>query len=205
MSVETWLLFVVASAALIATPGPNVALIVGTTLRHGRRAGLLTVAGVNAGVILQLCAVAAGLTWIVKLFAAHFDLIRYVGAAYLVLLAVQQLRSHRSVEVAAQNAALAPERALARGFLIAFANPKTMVFFAAFLPLFVDPNAGPSKTLWILVATFAVMAAFGDSLFAVAAAKVGHAVSGRYARIADKASAGILLGGAAMLLAAGRR
>jgi threonine/homoserine/homoserine lactone efflux protein len=204
MSIETWLLFVLASAALIATPGPNVALVVGTTLRHGRGTGLLAVAGVNAGVILQLCAVAAGLSWIVEVFSAHFDVIRYLGAGYLLFLAAQQLRSNPGAPGAAAPA-LAPERAFARGFLIAFANPKTLVFFAAFLPLFIDPNAGPSAALWLLVSTFAVIAATGDTLFALAAAKLGHAVSGRYARIADKASAGILIGGAALLLAAGRR
>ncbi|KAA5601677.1 LysE family translocator [Blastochloris sulfoviridis] len=204
MTFETWLLFVLATAALIATPGPNVALVVGTTLRHGRTAGLLAVAGVNAGVVLQLCTVAAGLTWIVEVFSAHFDLIRYLGAGYLIFLAVQQWRA-KPVSPGVAAPALAPERAFARGFLIAFANPKTLVFFAAFLPLFIDPNAGDSTALWILAATFAVIAAGGDTLFVLAAARLGHAVSGRYARIADKASAAILLGGAAVLLAAGRR
>lgn len=204
MTIETWLLFVVASAALIATPGPNVAMIVGTTLRHGLKTGLLAVAGVNAGVILQLGTVAAGLSWIVDLFARHFDIIRYVGAAYLVFLAVQQLRTP-SVGPGERPPALSAERAFGRGFLIAFANPKTFVFFAAFLPLFVDPSAGASAALWVLAATFAVLAAVGDTLFAIVSARLGHAVSGRYARIADKASAVILLGGAAMLLAAGRK
>jgi len=86
MTVELYLLFVLASALLVATPGPNVALVVGTSLRYGARTGLLTVGGVNLGLVLQLSAVAAGLTWIVDLFAHHFDLIRYIGAAYLALL-----------------------------------------------------------------------------------------------------------------------
>lgn len=204
MSLQTWLLFVLATAALIATPGPNVALVVGTTLRHGRTAGLLAVAGVNAGVLLQLGAVAAGLAWIVEAFSAHFDLIRWAGAGYLLFLAAQQLRS-KPPEPGAAAPALAPERAFGRGFLIAFANPKTLVFFAAFLPLFIDPAAGDRAALWILSLTFSVIAAAGDSLFVLAAARLGHAVSGRYARIADRASAAILVGGAAVLLAAGRR
>ena len=77
MSLELYLVFALASALLGATPGPNVALIVGTSLRHGATAGLLTAAGVNVGAILQLSAIALGLTWIVELFARHFDLIRY--------------------------------------------------------------------------------------------------------------------------------
>src|SRR5262252_8187739 len=91
MTVQLYLLFVLASALLVATPGPNVALVVGTSLRYGARTGLLTVAGVNFGLVLQLAAVAAGLSWIVDLFARHFDVIRYTGAAYLALLGLQQL------------------------------------------------------------------------------------------------------------------
>src|SRR2546429_6639646 len=91
MSFELYLIFVVASALLVATPGPNVALIVGTSIGHGARSGLLTVAGVNVGLTLQLAAVAAGLSWVVELFARHFDLIRYAGAVYLALLGLQQL------------------------------------------------------------------------------------------------------------------
>src|ERR1043166_2952162 len=91
MTVELYLIFVLASVLLVATPGPNVALVVGTSLRYGARTGLLTVGGVNLGLVLQLSAVAAGLTWIVDLFARHFDLIRYIGAAYLALLGLQQL------------------------------------------------------------------------------------------------------------------
>ena len=69
MSIELYLVFVVASALLVATPGPNVALIVGTSLTHGARTGLMAVAGVNVGVVIQLAVVAAGLSWIVELFA----------------------------------------------------------------------------------------------------------------------------------------
>src|SRR5882724_6555241 len=91
MSIELYLVFVVATALLIATPGPNVALIVGTSLRHGARTGLMAVAGVNVGVMIQLAVVAAGLAWIVDLFAKNFDMIRFIGAAYLLFLGIQTL------------------------------------------------------------------------------------------------------------------
>src|SRR5262249_41767599 len=100
MSLQLYLVFVVASALLVATPGPNVALVVGTSLRYGARTGLLTVGGVNFGLVLQLAAVAAGLTWIVDLFARHFDLIRYIGAAYLALLGLLQLFARPHAETA---------------------------------------------------------------------------------------------------------
>src|SRR4029077_16254473 len=96
MSLELYLIFVVATALLIATPGPNVALIVGTSLKHGARTGLTAMAGVNIGVMVQLAAVAAGLAWLVELFARNFDLIRFIGAAYLLFLGVQTLWKARA-------------------------------------------------------------------------------------------------------------
>src|SRR5215467_12186604 len=118
MTIQLYLLFVLASALLVATPGPNVALVVGTSLRYGARTGLLTVGGVNFGLVLQLAAVAAGLTWIVELFARHFDLIRYVGAGYLLLLGLQQLFVRPKEEKSAAPA-LRGEHAFARGFAVA--------------------------------------------------------------------------------------
>ena len=202
MTVELYLIFVLASALLVATPGPNVALVVGTSLRYGARTGLLTVGGVNLGLVLQLAAVAAGLSWIVDLFARHFDLIRYIGAAYLALLGLQQLFARPKAEEAAAPV-MRGEHALARGFAVAFANPKTLIFHAAFLPQFL--GAGENRAdLWLLAATFAVIAALGDGLYALFAARARAAVTERARRIADRASGAILLGGAAVLLAARR-
>ena len=203
MSPELYLLFVIASAALIATPGPNVALIVGTSLRHGARSGLLAAAGANAGCLLQLAAVAAGLSWIVELFAQHFDLIRYIGAGYLVLLGLQQLFAKAPPEGDAATP-LRDGRAFARGFAVAFANPKTLIFYAAFLPLFLTGAEGSGGVLWLLAATYAVIAALGDSLYAVFAARLRNVISSRARRFSDKASGVILLGGAAVLLAVRR-
>ncbi|HML13655.1 MAG TPA: LysE family translocator [Xanthobacteraceae bacterium] len=202
MSLQLYLLFVLASALLIVTPGPNVALVVGTSLRYGARTGLLTVGGVNFGLLLQLSAVAAGLSWIVDLFARHFDLIRYIGAAYLALLGLQQLFA-RPKATAATTPVLRGEHAFARGFAVAFANPKTLIFQAAFLPQFLGPGQNLSD-LWLLAATFAVIAALGDGLYALFAARARAAVTARARRIADKTSGAILLGGAAVLLAARR-
>jgi len=95
------------------------------------------------------------------------------------------------------------EHALARGFMVAFANPKTLIFHAAFLPQFLGGSSSPFD-LWVLVATYATIAAIGDSLYALFAARARSAVTGRAQRIADKASGAILLGGAAVLLAVRR-
>ncbi len=203
MSIELYALFVVACALLVATPGPNVALIVGTSLRYGARRGLATVAGVNFGLVAQLALVAAGLTWIVELFAKHFDVIRYIGVAYLVFLGLQQLLARRAEDADALPP-ISRERAFARGIAVAFANPKTLIFTAAFLPQFLSGTPGSGWELWLLAASYSLIGALGDSLWALFAARARAAVSGRAQRIADKASGVILLGGAAVLLAARR-
>jgi homoserine/homoserine lactone efflux protein len=202
MTIELYLIFVLASALLVATPGPNVALVVGTSLRYGARTGLLTVGGVNLGLVLQLSAVAAGLTSIVDLFARHFDVIRYIGAAYLALLGLQQLFARPKTDQVVAPV-LRGERAFARGFAVAFANPKTLIFHAAFLPQFLGPGQNLAD-LWLLAATFAVIGALGDGLYAIFAARARAAVTERARGIADRASGAILLGGAAVLLAARR-
>ena len=202
MSIELYLVFVVASALLVATPGPNVALIVGTSLTHGARTGLMAVAGVNVGLVIQLAVVAAGLSWIVDLFCAHFDAIRFIGAAYLLFLGIQTLWRARKPSVPAP---LSPERAFARGFAVAFANPKTLIFQAAFLPQFLGNGEGGPRSSGCSPPRFGVIAAVGDALWALGAARARAALSGRVQLIADRISGAILIAGAGVLLAASRR
>jgi threonine/homoserine/homoserine lactone efflux protein len=202
MSIELYLVFVLASALLVATPGPNVALIVGTSLTHGARTGLMAVAGVNVGLVIQLAVVAAGLSWLVDFFARQFDAIRFVGAAYLLFLGLQTLWKARKPS---PPTPLSVERAFGRGFAVAFANPKTLIFQAAFLPQFLTDGEGRGAQLWLLAATFAFIAAAGDAVWALCAARARAALSGQVQLIADRISGGILIAGAGVLLAASRR
>jgi threonine/homoserine/homoserine lactone efflux protein len=202
VSLQLYLVFVVATALLIATPGPNVALIVGTSLTHGARTGLTAMAGVNIGVMVQLVVVAAGLSWLVELFARNFDLIRFIGAAYLLLLGIQTLWKARKV---AAPQPLSTERAFARGLAVAFANPKTLIFQAAFLPQFLSDGEGRQTQLWLLAGTFWIITVVGDAIWVLCAARLKAAVSGRAQLIADRVSGGILIAGAGVLLAASRR
>lgn len=199
---QSLFIFILACLALGATPGPNVALIVGTSLKHGRRAGLLSAAGVNLGIVLQLAVVAAGLSWVVELFSRHFDLVRYAGAAYLLWLAVLQWRNAGQGDA---RPAPSGHAAFGRGLAVAFANPKTLLFHAAFLPQFITNTADPGPQIALLAAIFAVIALAGDMVWAVVADKARTAIAGKFSRVADRVSAGILAGGALVLLAAGRR
>jgi threonine/homoserine/homoserine lactone efflux protein len=202
LSLQLYLVFVVATALLIATPGPNVALIVGTSLKHGARTGLTAMTGVNIGVMVQLAAVAAGLAWLVELFARNFDLIRFIGAAYLLFLGVQTLWKARA---SAPVQPLSPQRAFSRGLAVAFANPKTLIFQAAFLPQFLTDGEGRQAQLWLLAGTFWIITVVGDAIWVLCAARLKAAVSGRAQLIADRVSGCILIAGAGVLLAASRR
>jgi threonine/homoserine/homoserine lactone efflux protein len=202
MSLQLYLIFVVATALLIATPGPNVALIVGTSLTHGARTGMTAMAGVNIGVMVQLVAVAAGLAWLVELFSRHFDLIRFIGAAYLLFLGVQTLWKAR---VPAPVQPLSAQRAFSRGLAVAFANPKTLIFQAAFLPQFLTDGEGRQAQLWLLAGTFWIITVVGDAIWVLCASRLRAAVSGRAQLIADRVSGCILIAGAGVLLAASRR
>jgi len=202
VSFQLYLVFVLATALLIATPGPNVALIVGTSLTHGARTGLIAMAGVNGGVMIQLAVVAAGLAWLVEIFSRNFDLIRFVGAGYLLFLGIQTFWKARKPAPAAP---LSSERAFARGFAVAFANPKTLIFQAAFLPQFLSDGEGRQAQLWLLAATFWLITVVGDAIWVLCAARLRAAVSGRAQLIADRVSGAILIAGAGVLLAMSRR
>ena len=202
MSLQLYLVFVLATALLIATPGPNVALIVGTSLTHGARTGLIAMAGVNTGVMIQLAVVAAGLAWLVEIFSRNFDLIRFIGAGYLLFLGIQTFWKARKP---ATPAPLSSERAFSRGFAVAFANPKTLIFQAAFLPQFLTEGEGRQAQLWLLAATFWIITVLGDAIWVLCASRLRAAVSGRAQLIADRVSGCILIAGAGVLLAASRR
>lgn len=205
MTAELYILFVIASAALIATPGPNVALIVGTSIRYGLRSGLATMMGVNFGLVLQLLAVVLGLASVIGFFTEWFDVIRYCGAAYLIFLALTQLLKKAPETEGQQQVGsvkgISATKAFLTGSAVALSNPKTLLFHAAFLPQFLVGGTDQVSQIWLLAITFAVIAAIGDALFAWLAARTSAALSARYAAITDKISAGILLGGAALLLA----
>src|SRR5204862_1861142 len=139
---------------------------------------------------------------IVEMFSRNFDLIRFIGAAYLLFLGIQSLWKARKP---LPPTPLSSERAFARGFAVAFANPKTLIFQAAFLPQFLSDGERRATQLWLLAGTFWIVTVVGDAIWVLCAARLKAAVSGRAQLIADRVSGGILIAGAAVLLAASRR
>ena len=165
--------FVVASLALVLVPGPSVLFVISRGVALGRRAALLTVLGNAAGFYVHVLALAVGLGRLMERSAALFTALKLAGAAYLVYLGVQAIRHRRSMATVL-DAATAPRsnrRLLREGFLVGIANPKAILFLAAVLPQFVDPDASAPAgvQLWALGTVFAIIAVVCDSGWALLA------------------------------------
>ena len=191
-----YLAFVGASAALIAMPGPNAVLIMARTLSHGRRAGFATLIGTWSGAAAQLAIVVAGLTAIAVTLADVIDVIRWLGAAWLVVQGLRMIfaRTHDKAAPAAM-----PRRSglIAQGFLTGLANPKSLVFYGAFLPQFIatDRPAGPQ--LVVLALTFLALALPGDTIWIFGAGGLRRVV--RSERVTQTVAGTFLVGAGAGL------
>jgi len=206
MTLETYLAFVTASVLLIMLPGPNVAVIVANSVRHGARRGLVTVAGTTSAAVIQVTLTIIGLAGALSLLAGWLDWIKWIGVAYLAWLGYRAWRAP-TPELTAAGAALTDNRggvsAFSQGFLVSLTNPKTMLFYSAFLPQFVSSTANAGQQLVLLGATFVVLALALDSVWAVMADRARHLIASR-ARLINRISGGIFMS-AAFGLALARR
>jgi homoserine/homoserine lactone efflux protein len=198
---ELFLAFLLITIVLIVTPGPIVTLVIATGATQGPRAALVTVIGTVIGNGLLVASIALGLTWILKSSALLFEAIRWIGAAYLVWLGVQAWRN------AGREGELPPPGRVHfwRGFLVALSNPKTIAFFTAFLPQFVDPTLPVEFQLAVMCAVSVLMAAITDTGWAIASG-LGRAwfMKPARARLLGRASGAVLIGGGVWLSLARR-
>ena len=170
--VENLWAFVIASVVLIVIPGPSVLFVIGRSLALGRLGGLLSVVGNALGMVPLVAAVALGVGALVAQSVVIFTIIKFAGALYLVYLGIQAIR-HRADAAAAVNGEVATRshwRQLGEGFIVGVTNPKTIAFFVAVLPQFVDFTAGSIPLqLFELGVVFIVLALICDSVWALAA------------------------------------
>jgi threonine/homoserine/homoserine lactone efflux protein len=170
--VENLWAFVAASVVLIVIPGPSVLFVIGRSLALGRVGGLLSVVGNALGMVPLVAAVALGVGALVAQSVVIFTIIKFAGALYLVYLGIQAIR-HRADAAAAVNGEVATRshwRQLGEGFIVGVTNPKTIAFFVAVLPQFVDFTAGSIPLqLFELGVVFIVLALICDSVWALAA------------------------------------
>ena len=161
--------FVLAALLLLITPGPAVLYIVTRSMDQGRRAGLVSMLGVHAGTLVHIGAAAAGLSAVLMASATAFSVVKYLGAGYLVYLGVRRLRD-RAVAAAARPPAVRLRRAFADGFVVNLLNPKTALFFLAFLPQFVTVGRGAvAAQIVCLGVVFVALGMVTDGLYALTA------------------------------------
>ncbi len=171
---STFALFVAAALVLLVVPGPSVLYIVARSIEGGRTAGLVSVLGVQTGAILHIAFATLGLSAILASSAVAFSVVKWLGAAYLVWLGLRQIlgRDEQEDEVAVGPARLS--RVFSQGVLVNTLNPKTALFFLAFLPQFVDPSRGAAWTqILLLGATFVILALCSDGLYALLSGTAG--------------------------------
>ena len=184
--------FLLASFALAATPGPGVVYVVTRTIAQGRRAGIASVLGVALGNLGNAIGASIGLAAIFALSSAAFTVIKFAGAAYLVYLGVKVLRPPNGSVELAQFQEPELSRIFRQGFLVALLNPKTAVFFAAFLPQFINPVGSAIVQSVLFGTVFVLIAACTDTAYVLAAGAAANAIGnvrvacvfGRYATAA---------------------
>jgi threonine/homoserine/homoserine lactone efflux protein len=170
MSLELWSAFALASAVVIAIPGPTVLLVCAYALGAGRATALWTAAGVAAGDCVAMTASMLGLGAILAASGTLFTALKLAGAAYLVFLGVRLWRSTGALgPVAGRTAAATGPAMAAHAFAVTATNPKSIVFFVAFAPLFVDAAAPLAPQAVAMVATFTALGAINAILWALLA------------------------------------
>ncbi|HEY1627193.1 MAG TPA: LysE family translocator [Streptosporangiaceae bacterium] len=198
------------AAVIIAIPGPSVLFTISRALTAGRRTALLTVVGNEIGLLVQSAAVAFGIGELVERSVQVFTVIKLIGAAYLVYLGVQAIRHRRSLAqaVAGDVMPVRPVRAVGDGFLVGSMNPKTIVFFVAVLPQFVDrASGGVPLQMMLLGSLFSVIALVMDSVWAVGAGSAGQWLARSPGRMAAIGGTGglAMIGIGLSLAATGRK
>jgi threonine/homoserine/homoserine lactone efflux protein len=189
-------LFLTTTLVLLLIPGPAVLYIVAQSVEHGRRAGLTAVGGIHVGSMVHVFAATVGLSALLVSSSVAFSAVKFVGALYLIFLGVQRLLGRDSGNgVSAGN-----ERNLGKifrqGIVVNILNPKTALFFFAFLPQFVDPTRSAAPQIAILGLLWIVVGLFSDSLYAVLSGTVGAAVRSRpgFARVQRVVTGFVLIG-----------
>lgn len=200
---ELFLAFCLASALLVLMPGPVVTLVVANSLKHGTRSGLYSVAGASVGNAVLIVAAAAGVTTLMAVMADLFDVVRWIGAAYLIYLGIREWRASGTVLAPAGQGM--PSRAaravFLQGVLIGITNPKAILFYLALFPQFTDTSLPAAPQLAAMCAAFIAIAILFDGTYALLAGRLrGVLADARRAKIRCRVTGTLLIGTGLTLL-----
>jgi len=190
----TLLSYTLACLVIIIVPGPTVTVTIANSMKYGTRAGLLNVLGTQVGLITMIAVLALGLSAIVAGLGDVFDILRILGAAYLVWLGIKLWRSDGNlgrVEAGIKK----PRSFVLQGFLVIWSNPKALFFFGAFIPQFINPAGNTMVQTVLYGVIFMAVGTVFDGLYAVAAGSAGSWLSRGRIRIAERIAGTCLIGG----------
>ncbi len=208
MSIEHWLAFVAASSILLAIPGPTILLVISYALGHGRKVASATVAGVALGDFTAMTASMLGLGALLATSAAVFTVLKWVGAAYLIWLGIKLWRAPIAIEAADGTMSVPTEKPLRiflHTYVVTALNPKSIVFFVAFLPQFLDLSRPLFNQMLIFETTFLVLATLNATLYALMASAARQTIRKPKVQMIVNRTGGSLLIGAGLLTAGLRR
>jgi threonine/homoserine/homoserine lactone efflux protein len=194
---STLAVFILAAVALLVTPGPAVLYIVTRSVEQGRWAGLVSALGVHVGTLVHVAAAALGLSALLVSSALAFDIVKYLGALYLVYLGIRRLVTSDAAAAASAAAPRSLRRLFAQGIVVNILNPKTALFFLAFLPQFADPSRGQlGLQILGLGLIFVALGVVSDGLYAVLAGTAGGWLKqgGRFLRVERYVTGGVFVG-----------
>ncbi len=194
MAPELYLAYLAACIVIMVVPGPSVTLIIANSLTHGTRAGLLNVAGTQAGIALMIALVGFGLASLIAALGWWFEWVRLAGAAYLIWLGIGLLRT-KAPSGDMRTTPLPRGGFLLQGFLVAVSNPKTLVFFSAFIPQFIDPTNPYAQQVAIMGVTAVAVASLSDGAYAILVGGAGRRISRAHIKWLSRISGGFLVGG----------
>jgi len=199
MTLELYSAYVIATLIVLAIPGPTIMLVVSYALAQGRKSASASVLGVGLGDATAAAASLLGLGAILATSAYMFDILKWVGAIYLFWIGIKMWRN-RPEPLEPHQVAEAPARKVfLHAYVVTALNPKGIVFFMAFLPHFIAPDAAVAPQLFLLGATFVVLGVLNAAVYALAASAVGNRMrSPAFMRLVNRIGGGFLMSAAAM-------
>lgn len=207
MPLELYLGFIAATLILCVMPGPVVTYLVACGIRQGPRAAMIALAGTTSALLIHMVLVFAGLAPLLAALGPWAEVLKLIGAAYLVWLGIQAFRAPYEDPHLPGNAKghASAKMLYRRGFLISVTNPKSLAFYAAFFPQFVDPAAPAGPQLLLLAITFVTVGTISDGAFGLAAGKLAPYLKGTRAQMLRNKITGTVLVAAGIGLALSRR
>ena len=172
---STLILFAAAAAILVFTPGPNTLYIIARSIQHGRIAGIVSSLGVETGTLIHVAAAAFGISAVLVSSALAFNIVKYAGAAYLIYLGIRTLLTQEKVAAAETIEEMSLRRTFSQAVVVNVLNPKTAIFFFAFLPQFIDAERGAVATQILCFGAIVVMLGFtSGSVYSLLAGGIGN-------------------------------